>query len=202
MTLSEFKTEFMAVLNNRLCTTTLRDLFINQGLLRIRRELRSRVIEADETFTVADPYTGVPLPDDYEELRDLIFDGSQLPKRDLTTVLQLALQTGRPIAYARQGDKWLLGPQPVVDDEIEILYYASADIPSTDGASNSFLNTHNDLLLFAALSFAGEHFVDRRLERWEGRFQSTMQAINDKAVLEGTDDGQVKSAYNMDMDEV
>lgn len=200
MTLAELKAEFLAILNNRLCTPTLRDTFLNQGLLRIKRELRARTIETNDTFPVVESYSGIPLPDDYEALIDLIVNDKQLERRDLTYVLQLAQTEGVPLYFARQGDNWMLGPAPAEGTDVEIIYYATATLPQSDLDSNALTTEASDLVIYAALSFAGVHFVDRRTDGWESKYVMTRESINDQAVLDDLTNSTVSPAYNMDLD--
>lgn len=202
MTLAELKTEFMAILNNRLCTTTLRDSFLNSGLLQIQRELRARTVENNDTFPVLESYNGVPLPDDYEDLIDLLVNDHQLERRDLTTVLQLAQTEGQPRYYARQGDYWILGPAPAEGTDVEIIYYASAAFPQDDTGSNTLTEKASDLVIYSALTFAGDHFTDRRVDKWIARYQYIVNALNDKATLEQMGStATVSPAYSMDLDD-
>src|SRR5262249_33922198 len=128
MNLSDLTTQFTGLMNRRdlAANTTLVTNFINQGLMRIQRELRVPAMEKTVLVTLGSPYNGLVIPNDLIELISIIPQSSSVQKRidkvDLTRAMGAALQNGTPEVYARQGGAWVLGPSPSPGDVIRIDY--------------------------------------------------------------------------------
>jgi hypothetical protein len=184
------------LLNRRDATAAQIQVWVQNGLQRIQRELRCPAMEKDVTFTVGANYPGgLIIPTDMVELIDLINSrGDRITKQDITTVNQLA-GTGTfstilpanlniPRFYYRQTNKWLLGPRPVLGDTIECIYYAELAPLSQPGDSNAITIIATDLVAYAALGYAADFFTDRRADRWEARYMQ----IKDDVQGQGDDD--------------
>lgn len=156
-------------------------------------------MEKTVLYTVPSGFTALPIPTDMIELIDLVnSQGDRITKEDITTVNRLAglTQDTRNVAalidwpryYYRQTNAWLLGPIPAVGDIVTVIYYAelAALINPTD--TNVITVIAPDLIIYAALCYAGDFFTDRRLDRWEARYQqilTSLQTQSDSDELSG-----------------
>lgn len=185
MTRSEITTQFTGLMNRRDLTanTALVSTFIDQAIQRVQRELRVPAMEKTVEVTIAADYDGLVIPSDLIELISLTpaSTSRRLVKKDIDTVKQSALVTGCPTIYARDGSSWILGPEPIEDEVISVKYYAETTqlVESTDENIISIIAW--DLIVYAALSYAADWFIDKRADKFEGRYAQILADLQDQA---------------------
>lgn len=179
-----------SLLNNRQASASQVQAWIQNGIQRIQRELRGPLMEKRSTVTIPANYQNLPIPTDLIELIDLInSQGDRVTKKDITTVNQLAglgtslspVQIDFPQFYYRKTNFWLLGPTPAQGDTVEIVYYAELSPLINPTDTNVLTLIAPDLLWYAALTFAGDFFVDRRSDKWEQRYQQILGQLQSQA---------------------
>lgn len=183
MTYGELKTQFQGLLNRRDITPSLITTFVQQGISRCQRQLRVPAMEKALVATIGSTYNGLTVPGDFLELIDLQNSCNRsLSKVDLSTAkVRAAAGYGIPEVFARQGSKWFLGPAPNAADTVRIDYYAEFDAVSADGDTNVLLRVAPDLPMYAALSYAGDYFLDDRAPAFEARYKGILGELQDQA---------------------
>lgn len=206
MNYGQVKAQFLGLMNRRDLTanTSLADTFVQQGILRIHRELRGPLLEKKVIVTITAPYTGLAIPSDLLELIHIIPESSnaRLDKVDITRATQGAETTGTPEVYERSGGVWVLGPSPGIGDLIDISYYAETSQLTLDADTNILTLSAWDLIVYAALSFGGQYYNDKRTPSFEERYQQILgllQAQGDDDELSGA--AQVMPAYPWPQDQ-
>lgn len=208
MTLDEVKAQFTGLMNRRDLTanTGLVSTFINQAIMRIQRDLRIPAMEKSVLVTIANPYNGLVIPNDFIELINIIPQNStnmqRLSRVDITKAVNLAMNVDLPQVYARQGGLWILGPSPALADVIRVDYYAEF-APLVNGTDTNILSIIGwDLIVYAALVAACEYYKDSRISAFEARFQqifASLQGQGDDDELDGLTQVQATYAYPDDM---
>ena len=101
-----------------------------------------------------------------------------------------------PSAYVRRGGLWKVGPTPAAGTAFRIDYYD--EFPSlADPTDSGYLTTGpTDLVIYAALSYAGDWFVDKRAPAWEARFQSIVAEVQSQADQDALINAAVAPAYH------
>lgn len=201
MNYGEIRTQFKAILNRRDCSNTLADTFLNQSLQRCTRELRTPAQEAQITLTVADPFTGFPVPADMIQLIAMMVatvDGQQrkLEFRSLARFLEFDVSVGSPAYYTRIGNAYQFRPIPAVDTDLILYYYGEFEQFSGDTDETVLSLIAPDLLIYGALSYAADYFMDDRAEPFEARYQQIAQALQDQAYDLEAHDASIAPAYN------
>jgi hypothetical protein len=176
----DLQTQFLNLLNRRDCTASQAQAFLQMSIVRIQRELRTPALEKSTVATITNPYVGLPIPADFIELIDLIpltmSGGSstsslvRLEKCDISRANVLAINTGIPEQYSRDGVVWVLGPAPLPGDTIKLRYYGFLSPLSLSTDTNTVSIAAGDLITYGALSYAGDFFTDKRVASWEGRY--------------------------------
>lgn len=209
MTYGELQTLFLSTLNRRDCTTAQAKAYLQQGLTEVNRKLRTPAQEKTLTYTVDenyDTYGGLPVPSDYLELISIIpmtqgggentSSLERLGKVDETRALRLAVNTGVPEAYCRDGNVWILGPKPVVGDAIRIKYYGESAALDQDSDTNVLTLMAWDLILYTALAPAADFFGHKKRDEWAAKADALLADLNDMADDDETSGAaQVQSAY-------
>jgi hypothetical protein len=184
MQLSELTTQFVALANRRdlSASTTLQTTFINQGIMRIQRELRCPAMEKSVLVTIASNYAGLVIPNDFLELQKIIpqsGDDSQesLIKQDINKAFKLSQIIDVPEIYARQGGVWVLGPSPAVGSVIRLDYYAEISPLVLPTDTNIISIMAWDLMVYAALVQMAIFYKDSRKDDFEDQYQTVLGGL-------------------------
>jgi hypothetical protein len=96
----------------------------------------------------------------------------------------------------RRGGLWKIGPTPAVGTVFRIDYYDEFPALSAPTDSNYLTSGPTDCVIYAALSYAGEWFVDKRTPTWEARFQGIVSEIQNQADQDELINAEVAPAYH------
>jgi hypothetical protein len=206
MNLGDMKTQFSALLKRRDNTPALTDIFFTQAITRVQRDLRCPAMEKIVTLaTNATTYSGgLVIPSDFLGLISLrVYDTNGnfvrvIEGRDEDTVARAARTNDIPYFYCRDGSKWVLGPSPIEGLTVRIKYYSDLGL-EVDADQHTLTNVASDLFIYGALSYAADYFLDKRVERFEQRFQNILVDLQDQADLDELDGSHaVSPAYSLD----
>lgn len=199
------RNQLIALLNRNDINNTLADTFIDQAVARIQRTLRIPPMEKMEIYSASEqtPDTLI-LPQDFLELKHLyIVSDSQssytLQYKDLDSFLRYPANGGsRPMFYTRIQGSLKLKPAPTEGAETIMVYYG--EIPDlVADADESWLSVlAPDLLVYAALSYAADYYVDERKVAFEETFGRIYGELVEQATaIEMNQSGlAVSPAYN------
>ncbi len=191
-TFGDTRTKFLSRLNRRDCTNTLADGFLQDAIRRIQRIPRIPAMEKSVNVTISDvTYLDdgrLPIFSDYIKLQNLVYNQGTtgeavLVRRPLHEVLEAVTYgtEGTTSMYARQGSSWILGPTPLSGDVVRVDYWAEFTSISLDADTSILLDIADDLVIFGALSYACDHFNDKRGPRFEERFVQILSDIQAQA---------------------
>lgn len=208
MNRAALRSQFKALLNRNDCTNTLADLFIDQALSRIQRTLRVPSMEraSSISFTQALPSSFI-VPNDFLEFIDLYYQNDSLSVKLVQLpmgrfIQQVNNHIGVPKFYCRVGPEVKVLPMPPADVTLTLLYYAEVTDFTTDTSSNFISDNIPELLIYGALSFAGDYFVDDRKSSFEDVYQRTYGEIQEQARMLEFSGGEmrVQPTYGLDQD--
>lgn len=196
MNYGELKTQFEAILNRTDITSTLTETFINQALARTQRELKSPPQEKTQTTTVTAGFTSHPVPYDYQAMIDLAVDDEPVQFIPVTRFRTLNNdEVGSPIYWTRIGSEIYFCPIPVEDAVITLNYYGEFTSLIDDTDETTLTVSAPDLLIYGALSYAADYYLDERSDRFEARFRDILGSLQSLAYdAEGS--GAVQPAYD------
>lgn len=207
MNYGELKAQFEGLLKRRDLTPAQSDTFLQQAISRVQRVLRIPPME--KTVRVVYDSTvfsdgALPIPGDYLRLINITVNDEPAPMKgaDLETVRSLVKHGGAaaPQKYARRGGSWIIGPPPRNGDVFQIDYYTEFSSLSASSDTNYLTASADDLVIYAALSYAADWFIDKRAAMFEGRFQSILQEINDQTAQDELINSQVSAVYEFPED--
>lgn len=202
MNYGEIRTQFKAILNRRDCSNTLADTFLNQALLRCTRELRTPPQESQADMTVDESFVGFPVPADIIQVIAMMATTAggnqrkimQLPLSRFLEIDNVA--AGQPQYYTRIGNFFKFRPTPATGTELSLYYYGEFE-PFADDSDETTLGTiAPDLLIYCALSYAADYFMDDRGQAFEARYGQIAQALQDQAYDLEAHDAAISSPYN------
>lgn len=204
MTYAELQAQVTALLNRRDLTTALNKTFIQQALARIQRTLRIPSMEKSVTVTAsADLTTTISIPVDFLEVIDLInvTKNYRMRPTDLTTVIKEGEASGDPIHYARQGGSWYIGPAAGAGQQFRLNYYGQFDALTNDSDTNNLSIIAPDMLVYGALSYACDYFLDKRAGMFEQRFLQILADVQGQMHQDALAGGAaIRPMYPYDVD--
>jgi hypothetical protein len=173
-----------ALMNRNDFTDALANTFIDQATAQIQRTLRIPPMEKTEVYTAGavTPETLV-LPADFLGVKYLYTDDSLLEFVDLGKYLATPNEIGKPTIYTRIQAALKVKPIPVLDSTITMVYYG--EIPDlVDDSDETWLSViASDLLVYGALTFAADYFVDERKASFEERFTAVYLELEEQSRL-------------------
>ena len=192
MNKGELRAHMIALLNRSDCTNALADTFIDQAISRITRVIRIPSMEKTQTYDVANDVSGVSsinLPSDFIEPIDIYSEGKPLVRLPLHEMVeaQKTNQQGTPVFFTRVQGTYLVYPKPSTGT-IVLNYYASFATLSSDSSTNTLTTLGPDLLIYTALSYAADYFIDERGPQFDAKssqFLTEIQQQADSAEMSG-----------------
>ena len=182
MNYGELKSHFEALLNRSDNTSSLTNTFIDQGIARIQRQLRTPMNEAKTDYTITGETKSVTLPSDFLEIISLYQDKyelSRIPMRQYREA-QKSTATGNPQMFVREQQKLLLYPVPTTGT-LTLYYYAEFPELSADTDTNNLTTVVPDLVIYAALTYAADYYLDERAEIFESKYLQFLQEVQEQS---------------------
>ena len=181
-TYSDLKTSIAGYLARSDLTSQIPD-FITFAENRLRRELRIRqMLKSVTTATVSGDST-VELPSDFLEIRDFVALTNPITPISYSSPSALsndpvASQVGVPKSYTILANEFLMSPVPDGIYTLRLLYFAAPAYLSSTNASNVFLTTAPDALLYAALIEAEPYLMnDSRINTWGTMYDRAISSL-------------------------
>ena len=165
--------------------------------------LRSAMNEKVQVITLSQPTASITLPSNFLELISLYYKDRELirlPNSQFRPYAENPIQ-GKPDHFTRQQEALFIHPQPS-DGELTLYYYGDFDALSADSDSNALTESAPDLLLYAALTYAADYYLDERATIFEQKFQAFLTEIQEQAndqELNGSTQ-QIAPAYRYEED--
>lgn len=181
-TYSDLKTSIAGYLARSDLTSQIPD-FITFAENRLRRELRIRqMLKSVTTATVSGDST-VELPSDFLEIRDFVALTNPIQPLSYSSPSALsndpvASQVGVPKSYTILANEFLMSPVPDGVYTLRLLYFAAPAYLSSTNASNVFLTTAPDALLYASLIEAEPYLMnDARINTWGTMYDRAIASL-------------------------
>ena len=182
MNYGDLKSHFNDLLNRSDITTALTTRFIDQGIARIQRQLRTPMSERVLNVTITSQTESLTLPSDFIEIISLYKDEYELERvsmRKYREVANTAVE-GKPRIFVRQAEKLLLHPQPT-SGTLTLYYHGEFPALSADSDSNVLTDAAPDIVIYSALTFASDFYLDARAEQFEAKFTQFLNELQEQA---------------------
>jgi len=179
----QLRASIEATLNRTDGCPALTTSFVDKGIRLIQRRARLPFMERTVEYTVGPVWAGLNIPGDFLEVLHLECSGSPRPLTPMPTLraFRAVPPASLPSAYFRQRGSLLIAGAPAEGVELSLTYHADMAALADDADTNGLLTAMPDLVEWAALIFAAEHFEDPRGDRWNARYETTMADIEAQA---------------------
>lgn len=182
MNYGEVKTHFKALLNRSDVTPVLTSTFIDQGIARIQRQLRTPLNEKKADYTFSASSSSITLPNDFLEIISVYIDQYELTRISMSDyrALQSSTTVGTPVHFVREQEKLLLYPKPQTGT-LSLYYYSEFPALVDDTDTNKLTKVASDLIIYSALTFAADYYLDDRAEIFETKFNQFFNELQEQA---------------------
>ena len=180
--------EFLAKLNRSDCTPTLAGYFLNDAMRRAQRQARLPFMETSQLVTAQGLMDFIAVPPDLLEIIDVYVSEpwvnsrprslAHMSFREISGVERLQ----RPVAYARLNATIQIRGAVRKGGNVLLVYYRQMPELTSTTSSNGLLDACPDLLVYGALSIAGDYFQHPQATAWEQRFQSILSDVQGQAI--------------------
>ena len=195
----DVKNQFLGLLNRRDITPSLTDTFMGFGIQRIQRELRVPAMEK-LVSVITDGTAGFSVPGDLLEIISIHTNDAvnhrKLKRVDLQTILDYAQIPGQPQYYYRETGTFTVGPYPPSGTTIWVNYYADVSSLSADTDTNWLTEVAPALLIYAALSYSADYFLDDRKMMFENSYLQIAEQLTIMAQQDELENASVGQAYD------
>lgn len=192
--------QISGLLNRNDATNAQLDVFIDQAVARIQRTLRVPPMERVQIYTVETETNGsLSLPNDFLQLKHLYTSTGTINYTDLGSFIKTVDVPGNvPTIYTRVQGSLLLKPSPPEDFQVTLVYYGEIPDLVNDADTNFVTEIAPDLLVYGALTFAADFFIDERKPAFEEVAVRIFREIQDQAdAMEFAQEGMtISTAYN------
>lgn len=196
MNYGEVKDYFSKVLNRRDTTTSLVNTFMKNAIQRIQRVVRLPPMEKRTIITSSDG--SLAIPGDLIQLIALVNDNKVYGRISLEDLFRHRESGSSFTGFTQRGGEYLVTPLSDAATSYEIDYYADASGLVADTDSNWLTEVAPDAIVYGALSYACEYFLDNRREVFEARFsQAAAELIEQRHNDELTGSASIQPAYSM-----
>lgn len=182
MNYGDLKSHFNDLLNRSDITSSLTTRFIDQGISRIQRQLRTPLNEKSKTYTITASTSELVLPTDFLEIISLYSSEYELRRTTMSEYRALAnnAYTGKPQVFVREQEKIKLFPQPT-SGTVTLYYYGEFDTMTADSDENKLAQVAPDLIIYSALGYASDFYLDERATLFEQKYQAFLTEIQEQA---------------------
>lgn len=200
MNYGQIKSHFNDLLNRGDITTALTVQFIESGISRIQRSLRTPMQEKILTVSISGVTSSLTLPADFLEIVSLYYEQYELQRVPMKKFRELnhGNVTGNPTHFTREGANLLLYPRPATGNLV-LYYYAEMPALVNDSDETPLTQVASNLIIYSALTFASDFYLDERGALFESKFNQLMlehqEMANDQEMNGGTQSIQPAYSY-------
>ena len=198
------RTQALSLLNRTDGSDTLMQTFFQMGLQRCQRELRLPHMERVFTLnTSSAPVSNFPVPSDWLETiafyaQDANGMSDEVKWCNIGTFQRRSNEVyGKPTYYTRLFANFQVIDAIPQNASASLYYYGEEGALVNDNDVTTLSTIAPDLIIYAALTYAADYYVDDRGQTWEQKFQFFREQIQSQA-SEGEDetgDGAIEPAY-------
>lgn len=182
-TKADIRNQFKLTLGRNDCTDELANTFIEQAVSRIQRTLRVPAMERISPYVTSFDQDSILIPDDFLSLRYFYSGTDLLEYIDIGRYLPLAGCVGAPMYYTRIGGEFKMAPKPQEDTSLTLVYYGEVPDLVNDTDTNFLCAIAPDLLIYGALCFAADYWLDDRKQAFEEAFTRIYKEVLEQALL-------------------
>jgi len=202
MNRQQIRNKVKGLLNRNDCTDELANDFINMAQTRIERTLRTPgqekiSVSTGNALTVSDE---ILIPQDFLSMKHMYSGDVLMSNKDLSHFLRLPKEFGQPRYYTRVAGSFLVKPAVPLDVPVYLIYYGAQPELVADTDTNLFTTVLADLLIYCALAFAADYFVDDRVTGFESKYETLYAEVEEQGRLTDTDQSTqaIEPAYSGD----
>lgn len=163
------RSDFQELLNRNDCTETQADRFIALALRRTERLLRTPMQEATVELTLIDNKTAIP--SDYLSVKNIQTSDELLPR-----ITEHQAVNGH-VGFTIQGSDFVVHNLSTDVTKITLTYYNEFNASLSDAGISSYTAVIPDVIVYGALIYAANHFVDERARSFNEMYSQLVKEV-------------------------
>jgi len=139
-------------------------------------------MEKQQSYTLSAATTLLVLPNDFLEIIDLYYDKTSLTRVPLNQIMEYkdANENGTPKFFTRENSSLLIYPHPT-SGSVKLNYYGQFVDMAADSDENALAQASSDLIIYGALSYASDYYLDERGPVFDQKFMQFLAEIQEQA---------------------
>jgi len=139
-------------------------------------------MEKQQSYTISATTTLLVLPNDFLEIINLYYDNTSLTRVPLSQIMEYkdAGENGTPKFFTREGSSLLIYPYPT-SGSVKLNYYGQFADMTSDSDENALAQASSDLIIYGALSYASDYYLDERGPVFDQKFMQFLAEIQEQA---------------------
>jgi len=159
---------FKTLLNRNDCDDALADSFLELGIRKVERALRTSAQKSERVRIINSMWSGYELvPEDLSLKYYISVDGMEVKR---ITEAQAGILCG----YYVDGPFLRFYPDLQEGQELRIMYYAQWVTGLPDDAETAYTKIFSDVVTYASLIYAADYFEDSRISKWSDMYTSLL----------------------------
>lgn len=182
MNFGDIKVRLRALINRKDMTDQLAGTFVTDAMADLERDVR---IGPMEIVLTQDVWDGVKnaliVPSNFLETINIFTDDVELEQKDISQFLKIPDEGGKPTAFVKIGNRWLVRPTPAPETRVYLHYYGQFESLQNDDDQNALTRAASNALLYTAAGLAADFFQMEaeyadRYERKAGQYVAALEA--------------------------
>ena len=187
MAYQDMLTTFQAILNRDDVSLAQADVFVQQGINKLQREVRLPCMEREYDTLVSGVTNTFIIPNDLLAITDVIYTAATAvtPRvLDKTSYRKLVVlpATLYPFTYARIRGNIVIAGAASPGDLVRVLYYGAFGPIANFTSDNEVTLGFPDVAIYAGLIFAAASLSHPSKGDWEKTYMDLRQALMDEAI--------------------
>ena len=139
-------------------------------------------MEKQHVYNISASTSLLVIPNDFLEIIDIYSGTTSLTRVPINELLEFSSsgESGTPRHFAREDETLLIYPNPT-SGSVKLNYYAQFADMTSDTDENALALSSSDLIIYGALGYASDHFLDERGPLFEQKYQVFLQEIQEQA---------------------
>lgn len=179
MTRGELRAYFKEILNRSDCTDEQADRFIGLGVRKLERTLRVPTLERSHTY-ISDGTGSFAIPANYLAIIGLFHKDRRLERVSGSDAFRFPSDSC-PSVFWREGPYLKVRGYPPSGDEVVLRYYGEFEEFGNDNYETVEMAVYPDAMVYAALLFAADFYMDERKPFFETEFNRILLEIQASA---------------------
>lgn len=160
--------------------------WFDNSIQRCQREVRAPHMERVLAIDTTNPVSSISVPNDWLETKAFVWDngtcGGEVDPLELGDYYVRKNELfDYPTFYTRQAGTWLINGTIPAGVTANVIYYGEETPLVNDNDETTLCKIASDLIVYGALTYAGDYYTDDRKDQWEAKWESFREQVQSQS---------------------